>query len=82
MIIKSLSSFGINEDHIQHLSMWFESGYVHLSDGTKTDIALCLEHKHDILVKIWSSRQIENSQKLKCMEQLESLDSANRVLKT
>ena len=64
LVLESLLGSAINEDHIELLIKWFESGTVTNSEGALLeDVQISLKHKHSIMQRIWGSEEVDLERK-------------------
>jgi len=76
-VLEALFTSARNEDHIEMLVKWFDSGFVHDSNGQKLEIEISKKHKHSIMERIWSSEKMSLQFKEEMMAKLAKIDKSD-----
>ena len=71
MVVEYLLGNARNEDHFQLVVKWFQDGFISNTKGEKLEnVTVSLKHKHTMMERIWSSKDIDLKTKEELFEKL------------
>lgn len=83
MLVESILLSARTEKHLELLRQWYESGKITDLDGKVIEgIELSTKHKHSMVRRLFTSRDIPLEDKQKYLKQLEEIDTTDWTDKT